>query len=362
MRRTRKTGAVSTTARAAPSANRAAAPPRQGLARALVAVGLIAITVWWLSWAAGRSILDANRSEAIGRALVHDDTVRDEVESQVREGMYLSGATSLGFTEADLAAAAAVVAIDPAVEGLIAERVAEAHRNALRPPDPFAFLSPADDQPFVDSSIRALEAQRADITIPDLQWLFATSVSGSFPDLTAAADRADSWRTPALLLAVFGFVASAVAHPDRRPRRWLARWCLTAGILTLALAYTLPSIGSLFGSDTGSAVRAVGASLQGGEARRGAILLVLIGALLSLGTWAKEVRTNPVPRPVGPARMPTGPILLGSKASTAPAPPAVVPSAMPAAASSSDASHRPDRDANVATAAAIRQAANQRGR
>lgn len=357
---------MSTTARAAPTATSAATPRRQGLARALVAVGLIAITVWWLTWAARQSILSATRSEAIGQALVHDDAVREEVESQVREGMYLSGATSLGFTEADLAAAAATVAIDPAVEDLIAERVAEAHRNALRPPDPYAFLSPADDQPFVDSSIRALEAEREDITIPDLQWLFATSVSGSFPDLTAATDRADSWRTPALLLAVFGFVGSAVVHPDRRPRRWLARWCLTAGILTLALAYLLPVIGSLFGSDTASAVRAVGASLQGGEARRGAVLLVLIGALLSLGTWAKEVRMAPVPKPVGPARMPTGPILLGSKASTAPAPPAaepaIVPTALPTAAPSSDTSLRPDRDANVATAAAIRQAANQRGR
>lgn len=345
---------MSTTARAASPATSAAAPPRQGLARALVGVGLVAVTVWWLSWAAGQSILNEARSEAIGRALVHDGQVREEVESQVREGMYLSGATSLGFTEDDLAAAAAAVAVDPAVEGLIAERVADAHRSALQPPDPYAFLTPADDQPFVDSSIRALEAQRADITIPDLQWLFTTSVAGSFPDLTAAAERADTWRTPALLLAVVGFVGSAVAHPDRRPRRWLARWCLTAGALTLVLAYGLPPLGSAFSGSSASVLRAVGASLQGGAARRGAILLVLIGALLSLGTWAKASRTSPAPRPVGPARMPTGPILLGSNATVPPTEPQPGAPSVPAAPA---AALSRDRDAAVAAAAAIRQAA-----
>ena len=90
-------------------------PPRVGLARALVVLGLVAATVWWFSWTALHSILSETRSEGIGAALVDDSTVQAEVKRQVRDGMYLSGATSLGFTEQDLDEAARAVAADPAV-------------------------------------------------------------------------------------------------------------------------------------------------------------------------------------------------------------------------------------------------------
>lgn len=292
--------------------------PRVGLAKSLVIVALIAATLWWLFWAAAHSILSDTRSEAIGAALVDDATVRTEVIRQVRDGMYLSGATSLGFSEEDLDAAAADVSTDPSVGPAVAERVAAAHRRALEPSTGFLdYSTRSDDQVFVAASIRALEARRPDITIPDLQWMFTTTVQGGFPDLSGPSDQADRWRTPALFVAVGALIASAAVHPDRRPRRWLARWCLTAGVLTLAAPILLQMAAGLVGGDSASVMKAIGVSLKGTDTRRGAMLLVLAGALMSLGTWAKAVRAPRTPRPPSaPPRMPTGPIQLGGRAST----------------------------------------------
>lgn len=305
------TTALSSPPAPAPTTER---PPRLGLARALVVVGVVAATGWWVTWAASNSILSVGRSQAIGEALVDDDTVREDVARQVRDAMVMSGATALGFTEADMAAAADAVARDPSVAPSVAERVADAHRDALAPPDEYVFGRTYDDQAFVDASIKALEAERPDITIPGLQWLFTTTVSGGFPDLTGPADTADRWRTPLLVLAIAGFVGSAIVHPDRRPRRWLARWCLVAGTLTLVVPFVGPLVLSLVDGWSSSVGEAVVASLGGGLPRRGGAILVALGAVLSLGTWAKQARTaktaDPRPR-VEPAPMPRGPIRLG---------------------------------------------------
>jgi hypothetical protein len=269
-----------------------ATPDRSGLAHLLVLVGIFSLTVWWVAWVTSQSILSEDRSNAIGAALVDDEVVKTEVSSQVLDGLRMAGVQALGFTNDDLQAAADAVAVDPAVESEIAQRVADAHRASLGIPTTPDGAGAFADQPFVDASIRALQEERPDIVIPNLQWLFTTSVGGGFPDLTGPAETVEGFRTPALLLAIAGIVGSAVLHPDRRPRRWLARWCLYAGAATLVLPVLVPMLTTSVGGDGGSTIRAVCAAIAGGPAQRGAVILLLIGGLLSLGTWAQRQRAE----------------------------------------------------------------------
>lgn len=290
-------------------------PARVRLAAVLVVVGVVAATVWWTTWVATRSILDTDRSPAVGEALVEDPQVQEEVSDQVIVALRQVGAATIGFTDADIQAAADQVALDPEVAPAIADRVADAHRSALRSPGSVAYPTLVDDQVFVDASIRALEQQRPDLTIPDQMWTFSTTVGNEFPDLGAAARSLEPVPTPALLIAIVTLVASAVLYPDRRPRRWLARWCLIFGPLTLLLPTLLGLLEGVFDGDAGTAVRAISGAVGGGLPRRGAVLVLAVGMILSLGTWAQNRRAtaSPPPEPPAPSRLPSGPIPLGSR-------------------------------------------------
>lgn len=289
---------------------------RRPLATLILTISLLIGTVAWSGFVALRTILDAERSEAVAEALYDDETVRNQLADNLAAAVGAAVPDGAPVSQDQLDAAARVALDSPAVEALIVDAFAATHK---------AFLGEGSPPDSLDAGALGAAARDAlvarqpelDAVLPPPADLVVPLPTEQVPDVGFIRDFFERFVPILALVAAAGALFALVATSDRPAvLRRTGFWAIGVSAFVLLFAYGVPWLAEQFAPDQSAVIATLVGSLA--ETTRGPALAMAAAGLAGI---AAAVLWNRAPTPIASRAAVPAPVH----------PPAMLPSAPPTA-------------------------------
>ncbi len=284
---------------------------RRSLATLILSVSLFVGTLAWSGFVALRTVLDADRSQAVAEELYDDPMVRDQLAKNIATAVGATIADDVPISQAQLNTAAKAALDSPAIEVLVVDAFVATHR---------AFLGEGEAPESLDAGAFGAAARDALVAQqPALDAVLPPSPQFEVPLPTDRVPNAGPIRdfleraVPVLaLVSTVGILFALVATSDRPAvLRRAGFWAIGASALFLVFAFGVPWAGRQFAPDQSAVIATIVGSLA--ATTRGPALAMAMAGAAAIGVavvWKRAPRRSAPPPARPAATMPPPPLPL----------------------------------------------------
>jgi len=265
---------------------------RRSLATLILTISLVVGSLAWSGFVALRTVLDADRSQAVAEALYDDEAVRDQLAANIGSAVGATIPDGVPISQAQLDSAASTALDSPAVEALVVDAFVSTHR---------AFLGGGDAPDSLDAGAFGAAARAAlvaeqpalDAVLPASPEFVVELPTDRVPNAGGIRDFLER-TVPLLALAAAAGVLFALVATSDRPAvmRRAGYWAIGVSVVVLVFAFGVPWAAEQFAPDQSEVIAAIIGSLAA-TTRGPALAMAIAGAAAVAGSLVMSRAPSP---------------------------------------------------------------------